>query len=108
MIGRLLKCWTSKSANLVKATAVLVEVISESREENINNEKICQIRDLEHEGDNMTHNLFIVLTQTFVTPLDREDISGLASAIDEVLDYTDGTADRFLIFNIKRSTPVYD
>ena len=52
----------------------------------------------------MTHNLFTVLSQTFVTPLDREDISGLASAIDEVLDYTDGTADRFLIFNIKRST----
>jgi uncharacterized protein len=94
-----------QAANLVKATAVLVEIISESEDKNINNEKICQIRDLEHDGDNMTHNLFIVLTQTFVTPLDREDISGLASAIDEVLDYTDGTADRFLIFNIKRSTP---
>src|SRR6478672_7528434 len=38
------------------------------------------------------------------TTLDREDIAGLASAIDEVLDYTDGIADRFLLFNIKIPT----
>src|SRR5215213_3837400 len=94
-----------QAANLVKATAVLVEIISESEKENINNEKICQIKDLEHDGDSMTHDLFIVLTQTFVTPLDREDISGLASAIDEVLDYTDGTADRFVLFKIREPTP---
>ena len=64
-----------------------------------------QIKDLEHEGDNITHNLFITLSQTFVTPLDREDIAGLASAIDEVLDYTDGIA-RFLLFNIQRPTSI--
>ncbi|HEY0580440.1 MAG TPA: DUF47 family protein, partial [Candidatus Nitrosocosmicus sp.] len=71
----------------------------------INEEKVSQIKDLEHEGDNITHTLFTTLFQTFVTPLDREDIAGLASAIDEVLDYTDGIADRFLLFNIKRPTP---
>ena len=59
---------------------------------------------MEHEGDNITHNLFTTLSQTFVTPLDREDIAGLASAIDEVLDYTDGIADRFLLFNIQIPT----
>ena len=94
-----------QSANLVKATTSLMEIISESKEENINEDKISQIKDLEHEGDNITHNLFTTLFQTFVTPLDREDIAGLASAIDEVLDYTDGIADRFLLFNIKRPTP---
>jgi uncharacterized protein len=93
-----------QSANLVNATTSLVEIILESPEKNINKGKISQIKDLEHEGDNITHNLFITLSQTFVTPLDREDIAGLASAIDEVLDYTDGIADRFLLFNIQKPT----
>lgn len=94
-----------QSANLVKATTSLVEMISESKEENTNGEKVAQIKDLEHEGDSITHNLFTTLLQTFVTPLDREDISGLASAIDEVLDYTYEIADRFLLYNINRPTP---
>jgi uncharacterized protein len=94
-----------QSANLVKATTTLIEIVSESKEIDINEDKISQIKNLEHEGDNITHTLFTTLFQTFVTPLDREDIAGLASAIDEVLDYTDGIADRFLLFNIKRPTP---
>ena len=93
-----------QSANLVKATTSLVEMISESKEENTNGEKVSRIKDLEHEGDSITHNLFTTLLQTFVTPLDREDISGLASAIDEVLDYTYEIADRFLLYNINRPT----
>ena len=93
-----------QSANLVNATTSLFEIILESQEKNINKGKISQIKDLEHEGDNISHNLFITLSQTFVTPLDREDIAGLASAIDEVLDYTDGIADRFLLFNIQKPT----
>lgn len=93
-----------QSANLVKATTSLVEMISESKEENTNEEKVSRIKDLEHEGDSITHNLFTTLLQTFVTPLDREDISGLASAIDEVLDYTYEIADRFLLYNINRPT----
>jgi uncharacterized protein len=94
-----------QSANLVKATTSLIEIVSESKEVDINEDKISQIKNLEHEGDNITHTLFTTLFQTFVTPLDREDIAGLASAIDEVLDYTDGIADRFLLFNIRRPTP---
>jgi uncharacterized protein len=94
-----------QSANLVKATTSLIEIVSESKEVDINEDKVSQIKNLEHEGDNITHTLFTTLFQTFVTPLDREDIAGLASAIDEVLDYTDGIADRFLLFNIKRPTP---
>jgi predicted phosphate transport protein (TIGR00153 family) len=100
----IIKLLDKQSTNLVNATTTLVKIISESKEGNINENKISQIKDLEHEGDNLTHNLFTILFQTFVTPLDREDIAGLASEIDEVLDYTDGIADRFLLFNIKRPT----
>ena len=42
-----------QSANLVKATTSLVEMISESKEENTNGEKVSRIKDLEHEGDSI-------------------------------------------------------
>ncbi|MDQ4073183.1 MAG: DUF47 family protein [Thermoproteota archaeon] len=93
-----------QSGNLVKAAISLVEMISENEGTNIDKQKISHIKDLEHEGDAITHSLFTILFQTFVTPLDREDIANLASAIDEVLNYTDGTADRFLLFNMDKPT----
>ena len=63
------------------------------------------IKDLEHEGDIITHKLFTILHKTFVTPLDPEDISRLTSAIDEVLDATEGVANRFVLFMIREPTP---
>lgn len=92
----------SQGANLVKATSSLFELVTDF---NMVAERNSKIKDLEHEGDQIAHKLFTLLAQTFVTPLDREDISRLASAIDEVLNYTDGTADRFVLFKIKEPTP---
>ena len=63
------------------------------------------IKDLEHKGDQITHKLFTILDKTFVTPLDPEDISKLTSAIDEVLDATEGVANRFVLFKIQEPTP---
>jgi uncharacterized protein len=65
-------------------------------------QRALTIKELEHEGDRLTHELFTTISATIVTPLDREDISGLASSIDEVLDFTDGVADRFLLFKINK------
>jgi predicted phosphate transport protein (TIGR00153 family) len=92
----------SQGANLVKATSSLFELVINF---NMVAERNSKIKDLEHEGDQIAHKLFTLLAQTFVTPLDREDISRLASAIDEVLNYTDGTADRFVLFKIREPTP---
>lgn len=90
-----------QSANLLKATSALVEMVSNF--DNINERK-TRIRELEHEGDKITHELYLILDKTFVTPLDREDISKLTGAVDEILDYTDGTAERFVLFKIKQPT----
>jgi uncharacterized protein len=49
--------------------------------------------------------LFTILNKTFITPLDPEDISKLTSAIDEVLDATEGVSNRFILFKIQESTP---
>ncbi|HKG40557.1 MAG TPA: DUF47 family protein [Nitrososphaeraceae archaeon] len=92
----------SQGANLVKATSSLFELVTDFK---MVAERNSKIKDLEHEGDQIAHKLFTVLAQTFVTPLDREDISRLATAIDEVLNFTDGTADRFVLFKIREPTP---
>jgi uncharacterized protein len=89
---------------LVRATSDLVALISNYDNSNLS-QRASIIKELEHEGDRLTHELFTMISATFVTPLDREDISGLASSIDEVLDFTDGVADRFLLFKISKPSP---
>ena len=85
---------------LVEATSLLIELLSDYEKSLSENKN--KIKDLEVKGDSITHELFTTLSQTFVTPLDREDLSGLTSTIDQVLDYVDGTADRFVLFKIKK------
>ena len=55
----------------------------------------------EQEGDRITHDIIQRLNQTFVTPIDREDIYALASALDDVVDYTEEVADFLGIYRIE-------
>ncbi|HEX3204155.1 MAG TPA: DUF47 family protein, partial [Nitrospiraceae bacterium] len=48
----------------------------------------------------ITHEIARKLNQTFITPIDREDIHGLASALDDILDLVEAVADRFVVFKI--------
>jgi uncharacterized protein Yka (UPF0111/DUF47 family) len=41
------------------------------------------------EGDKITHNIYVLIDKTFVTPLDKEDIANLTGEIDQIIDYTD-------------------
>jgi predicted phosphate transport protein (TIGR00153 family) len=56
-------------------------------------ELIGRIKEHEHTGDNLTHEMVTLINKTFVTPFDRDDIYRLAGAIDDVCDYVDETAD---------------
>jgi predicted phosphate transport protein (TIGR00153 family) len=58
------------------------------------------IKRLEHEADQVTHEVVNRLDRTFITPLDREDIHQLASDLDDVMDAMDGTARRSHIFRL--------
>ncbi len=58
------------------------------------------IKRLEHEADQVTHEVVSRLDRTFITPLDREDIHQLASDLDDVMDAMDGTARRSQIFRL--------
>ena len=93
----------AQAANLVKATSYLVEFMSSYKMDGELTYKI--IKDLERQGDQITHRLFTILDKTFVTPLDPEDISKLTSAIDEVLDATEGVANRFVLYMIQTPAP---
>ena len=59
-----------------------------------------QIKQVEHIGDGITHDIVTRLNQTFITPIDREDIHDLASALDDILDGVEAVADRFVIYKI--------
>lgn len=61
-----------------------------------------RIKYLEHKGDQVTHQIYDHLNRTFITPLDPLEISRLASALDDVLDYIDDSAEKILIYKIKK------
>ncbi len=66
--------------------------------------KTKEIKDIEHEGDRITHGTIEMLNRTFVTPLDREDIHDLITSLDDVLDYVEACAERLHLFKIQQTT----
>jgi len=68
--------------------------------------KARHLKDIEHTGDEITHEVFGALHRTFVTPLDREDISNLASALDDVIDWIEEVGRRIRLYRIEKPTPI--
>ncbi len=67
--------------------------------------KVARIKHLEHEGDQVAHQTFGLLSRTWITPIDREDIHALVKALDDVLDYLDAAAARLVLYKIPAPTP---
>lgn len=67
--------------------------------------KVRKIRDLEHAGDKVTHDLTNALTTTFVTPFDRDDIMVLASRLDDLVDSIEEAARRMWLYRMPAPTP---
>ena len=65
-----------------------------------------QVKRLEHECDEISHEILRGIDRTFITPIDREDIHQLAVRLDDVIDLIDGTIRRVSIFGIDSPTPV--
>ena len=91
-----------QGANIVAAARTLEELVLDYPDAKAKAERI---RDLEHAGDTLTHELVKRLNTTFITPIDREDIYALASRLDDVLDLIDAVADRLLLYRISTPTP---
>lgn len=63
--------------------------------------EVQRLKDIEHKGDEITHSLLIKVNKTFITPLDREDIHRLASALDDVLDFIYAAGERIVMCDIR-------
>ncbi len=63
-----------------------------------------KIKDIEHRGDEIVHHIYESLNRAFVTPLAKEDLAGLASKLDDVLDYINGAATRLSVYDIDKPT----
>ncbi len=87
-----------KQAEVVKEAAWQLVALTEDFT-NVK-EKRHAIELLEHKGDQITHDIYNQLNRTFITPLDPEEISRLASALDEVLDYVDGATEKMYYYGI--------
>lgn len=66
--------------------------------------KAQQIKDTEHQGDMITHEIMRKVNKTFVTPIDREDIHALASRLDDVLDTIEAAASRMALYQVEGPT----
>lgn len=66
---------------------------------------VAAIHQLEHRGDDLMRALVLALDETFVTPIDREDLHNLATALDNVLDYTYHAAQAFIAYDVQKLTP---
>lgn len=82
---------------LTRSAAVLNELFTEPTRLEFFGGKI---KELEHQADELTHEIMLRLDRSFVTPLDREDIHTLATRLDNVVDLMDGTARRAHMFHL--------
>jgi predicted phosphate transport protein (TIGR00153 family) len=64
-----------------------------------------RIKDIEHAGDTITHQVIDRLNGTFITPMDREDIHELAVRLDDIIDLIDTAANRMMLYKIEKTTP---
>jgi hypothetical protein len=67
--------------------------------------RAARLKETEHDGDLVTHEVFERLNRTFITPLEREDIHRLASGLDDVLDAVEALGSRIVLFKVRRATP---
>mgnify|MGYP003575161327 CR=1 FL=1 len=91
------------SANIIKLGEALIELVN-TDDEVKRKEYTKLIEDLEHRGDEITHQIFLELGKNFITPFDREDIHALASAIDDIADFIHGSASRMQLYKITEMT----
>jgi uncharacterized protein len=88
------------SANTVEIARLLVELLEHFPHDG--QATIDRIKEREHEGDQLTHDVVSLLNRTFVTPFDRDDMYRLAGALDDICDHVDEAADNLGSWGVER------
>jgi len=99
--GNFFKLFEESAQNAVEVGQKLKELLYTW--DNIE-DRVAVIADLEHKGDNITHQIATELHRTFITPFDREDITLLSQSLDDVTDFIHSAADFMLLYNVEQPT----
>jgi uncharacterized protein len=94
---RFFDLFSEMTGNLGQAARLLQQTFDDFQDVE---ERVRQLKAIEHRGDEMTHDILTRLHQTFITPLDREDIYRLASSLDDVLDFIYAAGVRLVMYKI--------
>ncbi len=92
-----------ESSNVLKGAQVLEQMITQY---DGLEEKRAEMKEIEHRGDEIVHQIYEKVNSTFVTPIDQDDITRLASLYDDVLDFMDSAANRIVLYEVRESTEV--
>ena len=68
-------------------------------------ERMRDIKELEHHGDRLTHELVDLINRTFVTPFDRDDMYRLAGVLDDICDHVDDSAEKIVLYGVREVRP---
>ena len=91
--------FTKASSNAVDIARLLVELLDRFPADGT--ELISRVKEHEHTGDRLTHDVVDLLNRTFVTPFDRDDIYRLSAALDDVCDHVDEAADNLGSYGVE-------
>ena len=86
--------------NLIEM-AKLLKASVHSSDPKLRAENAKHLEDLEHKGDDITHQIHLELGKNFITPFDREDIHALASSLDDVADFIHGASNRMELYKLR-------
>jgi uncharacterized protein len=98
---RFFDLFEQQSQHIIHAAQLLRELVHNFADARA---KAHSIKEVEHQGDQITHEIVRKLNTTFITPLDREDIHDLATRLDDVLDFIEAAAERLVVYRIKEPT----
>jgi predicted phosphate transport protein (TIGR00153 family) len=91
--------YNQSAANAVAIAEALTELLERFPDEG--EERARGIKELEHEGDRLTHEVVDLLNRTFVTPFDRDDMYRLAGVLDDICDHIDEAAGKVVHFGVR-------
>jgi uncharacterized protein len=92
-----LQFFDEASANVVRGVTALRDMLKDPTDLEA---KVDALRDIEHDGDRITHKTLETLNTSFITPFDREDIHALISRLDDILDAANGVGQRLVLYRI--------
>jgi len=86
-----------QAENIVKAADCFRHSVKKG---SFDEETVKKIKNFEHEGDTLSHEIVDMLNRTFITPIDREDIYALANTLDDIIDMINSMANRIKLYKL--------